>query len=115
MPLRDWRFRIQDILDAVGAVFKYTQGVNYKSFIKDRKTVDAVVRNLIIIGEATNQIPEEVCSKHPEVPWYEMRAMRNFVVHEYFKASDKVIWDTVQVDLPILPPLLEKIIEEKSK
>ncbi len=112
MPLRDWKFRIQDILDAVRAVREYTQGMNFKSFIEDRKTVDAVVRNLIIIGEAAIQIPEEVCERYPEVPWYEMRGMRNFVVHEYFKASDRVIWDTVQVDLPLLPPLLENILEE---
>jgi uncharacterized protein with HEPN domain len=111
VPLRDWKFRIQDILDAVGKVREYTQGMDFKSFTEDRKTVDAVVRNLIIIGEAAIQIPEEVCTKHPEVPWYEMRGMRNFIVHEYFKASDKIIWDTVQVDLPLLPTLLENILE----
>ena len=111
MPLRDWKFRIQDILDAVGKVREYTQGMDFKSFTEDRKTVDAVVRNLIIIGEAATQIPEEVCARHPEVPWYEMRGMRNFIVHEYFKASDRVIWDTVQVDLPLLPALLENTLE----
>jgi len=86
--------------------------MNYRSFIADRKTVDAVVRNLIIIGEAAAQIPEDICSKYLEVPWYEMRGMRNFVVHEYFKASDSVIWETVQVDLPPLPALLKKLLEE---
>jgi uncharacterized protein with HEPN domain len=111
VPLRDWKFRIQDILDAVDKVGEYTQGMDFKSFTEDRKTVDAVVRNLIIIGEAAIQIPEEVCAKHPKVPWYEMRGMRNFIVHEYFKASDKIIWDTVQVDLPLLPALLENILE----
>ena len=111
MPHRDWKFRIQDILDAVDKVGEYTQGMDFKSFTEDRKTVDAVVRNLIIIGEAAIQIPEEVCAKHPEVPWYEMRGMRNFIVHEYFKASDKIIWDTVQVDLPLLPTMLENILE----
>jgi uncharacterized protein with HEPN domain len=111
VPLRDWKFRIHDILDAVGKVREYTQGMDFKSFTEDRKTVDAVVRNLIIIGEAAIQIPEEVCTKHPEVPWYEMRGMRNFIVHEYFKASDKILWDTVQVDLPLLPTLLENILE----
>jgi uncharacterized protein with HEPN domain len=115
VPLRDWKFRIQDILDAVRAVCEYTQGMDFKSFIEDRKTVDAVVRNLIIIGEASIQVPEEICERHPEVPWYEMRGMRNFIVHEYFKASDKIIWDTVQVDLPLLPTLLENILEENME
>lgn len=115
MPLRDWKFRIQDILDAVRAVRKYTEGMEFKTFIEDRRTVDAVVRNLIIIGEAAVQVPEDICLKYPEVPWYDMRGMRNFVVHEYFKASDVVIWDTVQVDLPPLPTLLKKILEENSE
>ena len=66
MPLRDWKFRIQDILDAVRTVHEYTQGMDFKSFTEDRKTVDAVVRNLIIIGEAAVQVPEEVCARHPD-------------------------------------------------
>ncbi len=114
MPRRDWKFLIQDILDAVGAVQKYTQGMEFKAFIEDRRTVDAVVRNLIIIGEAAVHVPEDICRKHPEVPWHEMRGMRNFVVHEYFRASDAVIWDTVQVDLPPLSDLIKKIMEENS-
>ena len=115
MPHRDWKFRIQDILDAVGAVQKYTQGMELKTFTEDRRTVDAVVRNLIIIGEAAVHVPEYICLKHPEVPWYDMRGMRNFVVHEYFRASDSVIWDTGQVDLPPLPALINKILEENSE
>lgn len=95
MPHRVWKFRIQDILDAVGAVQKYTEGMEFKSFIEDRRTVDAVVRNLIIIGEAAVHVPEDICLKHPEIPWYDMRGMCNFVVHEYFRASDAVIWNTV--------------------
>ncbi|RZB36629.1 MAG: hypothetical protein SRB2_01931 [Desulfobacteraceae bacterium Eth-SRB2] len=112
MPHRDWKFRIQDILDAIGTVQKYTQGMEFKTFTGDRRTVDAVVRNLIIIGEAAVYVPEDIFLKHPEVPWYDMRGMRNFVVHEYFKASDAVIWDTVQLDLSPLPALLKKILDE---
>jgi uncharacterized protein with HEPN domain len=87
-------------LDAIGAVQKYTQEMEFKIFTEDRRTVDAVVRNLIIIGEAAVHVPEDICLKHTEVPWYDMRGMRNFVVHEYFRASDAIIWDTVEVDLP---------------
>ena len=114
MPHSDWKFRIQDILDAVSAVQEYTRGMEFKTFTEDRKTVDAVVRNLIVIGEAAVHVPEDICRKHPQVPWYEMRGMRNFVVHEYFKASDTVIWDTVHVDLRPLPALIKKILEENS-
>ena len=102
-------------MDAVDTVQKYTQGMEFNTFTEDRRTVDAVVRNLIIIREAAVHVPEDICLKHPEVPWYDMRGVRNFVVHEYFKASDAVIWDTVQVDLPSLPALLKKILDENSK
>ena len=115
MPHRDWKFRIQDILDAVTAIEKYTQGMEFNTFIEDRRTVDAVVRNLMTIGEAAVHVPEDICLGHPEVPWYEMRGMRNFVVHEYFRASDSVIWDTIQVDLPPLLNLLNKILEKNSE
>ena len=112
VPHRDWKFLIRDILEAVGTIQKYTQGMEFKTFTEDRRTVDAVVRNLIIIGEAAVHVPEDICLKHSEVPWYEMRGLRNFVIHEYFRTDDKVIWDTVQVDLPPLPGLLNEILEE---
>lgn len=60
MPHRYWKFRIQDILDAIGAVQTYTRGMEFKTFTEDRRTVDAVVRNLIIIGEAAVQVPEDI-------------------------------------------------------
>ena len=115
MPPRNWLFRINDILDAISAVRKYVAGITYEDFVKDRKTVDAVIRNLIIIGEAAVHIPEEICQTYHLIPWPDMRAMRNFVVHEYFGVSDKILWDTVQIDLPPLVPFLKEISDEYSK
>lgn len=114
MPLRNWLFRISDIQAAISTVQKYTAGMTYEDFIADRKTVDAVVRNLIIIGEAAVHVPEEVCQTYPAIPWPDMRAMRNFVVHEYFGVSDKILWDTIQVDLRPLVPLLKEIADKQS-
>jgi len=106
MPSRDWKFRIEDILDAIESIQSYTDGMDLDEFIHDRRTVDAVVRNLIIIGEAAGHIPEEVGKRTADIPWIDMRAMRNFIVHEYFGVSEKVIWETVQDDLPaIIDPL----------
>ena len=115
MPLRNWLFRINDILDAVSAVETYVTGMTYEDFVADRKTVDAVIRNLIIIGEASVHIPEEICKAHVEIPWQDMSAMRNFVVHEYFGVSDRILWDTVQIDLPPLMPDLKEVAEKYSK
>ena len=115
MPHRNWLFRINDILDAVSAVESYVTGMTYEDFVDDRKTVDAVIRNLIIIGEAAVHIPGEICSAHAEIPWQDMSAMRNFVVHEYFGVSDRILWDTVQIDLSPLEPVLKEIAVKYSK
>jgi uncharacterized protein with HEPN domain len=112
VPPRDWKLRVRDILDSIAAVMKYTEGMGYEDFAADRKTVDAVVRNLIIIGEAASNVPDEVIPAHSEIPWRDMRDMRNFVVHEYFGVSDRILWDTVQKDLPPLIGELKRILEE---
>ncbi|MCG2722754.1 MAG: DUF86 domain-containing protein [Thermodesulfovibrionales bacterium] len=115
MQYRTWLFRVNDILDAITAVQQYVVGMTYDNFAADRKTVDAVIRNLIIIGEAAGHIPDEICQAQPEIPWNDMRAMRNFVVHEYFGVSDRILWDTVQMNLPPLIQLLRVLVEQYSE
>jgi len=77
---RDWRNRVRDILDAISEIQKFTLGMDYETFKEDAKSVRAVEMNFIIIGEAANQIPEEVEEKYPTIPWNLMRAMRNRIV-----------------------------------
>ena len=83
--------------------------MDFTAFQNDRKTVDAVVRNLTIIGEAAARVPEKAVRAYPDVPWAEMRAMRNLVVHEYFGVSDRILWDTVRTNLPSLVAPLKAI------
>lgn len=83
---------------------------DYESFKKDDKSVRAVEMNFIIIGEAANQISEDVEEKYTTIPWSLMRAMRNRIVHVYFKVDEKLMRDTVQNDLPPLIPELEKLL-----
>jgi len=110
MSPRDWRDRIRDILDAIAEIQKFTRGLDYESFRNDDKSIRAVEMNFIIIGEAANQIPEEIEEKYPAIPWSLMCAMRNRIVHVYFKIDEKLMWDTVINDLPPLIPLLEKLL-----
>ncbi|OIP44230.1 MAG: hypothetical protein COZ12_01880 [Deltaproteobacteria bacterium CG_4_10_14_3_um_filter_60_8] len=110
MPPRDWRLRIQDILEAIEAVRRYVTGMNFNEFSQDQRTIDAVVRRVTIIGEASVYVPEQVCTSCPEVPWADMRAMRHFVVHEYFGVSEKILWDTVQNDLPGIVEPLQRLL-----
>lgn len=113
MPPRNWKMRIQDILDSIAAIREYTTGTDFESFLADRKTMDAVVRNFTIIGEAARNVPSDISDSHPEVPWKLMRDFRNVIVHEYFGVDTKTVWATLTDNLPPLVPLLEKLLREK--
>ncbi|MBN1189275.1 MAG: DUF86 domain-containing protein [Dehalococcoidales bacterium] len=112
---RKWKFRLRHIIEAIQRIKQYTDGISFEQFAADIKTFDAVVRNLTIIGEAARQIPTEIEGAFPEVPWAEMRALRNILTHEYDRVDIRIIWDTVQNDLPPLVPLMEKILLEASE
>jgi uncharacterized protein with HEPN domain len=112
VPARDWKTRLQDVIDAVTRIERYTQGMTSNAFRADDRTVDAVVRNLIVLGEASRHIPEDVEQRHPEVPWDRMRGIRNVVVHEYFGVDAEILWETARHDLPPLLPLLENVLRE---
>ena len=107
MSPRDWRNRVQDIPDAISEIQKFTHGMSYETFKEDTKAIRAVEMNFIIIGEATNQIPEDMEEKYPGVPWNLMRAMRNRMAHVYFSVDEKLLWETVTQDLNPLVPSLE--------
>ena len=110
MPPRSWRVRIEDILDAIDNIEHYVAGLDFDAFDADRKTVDAVERNLEIIGEATANLPDEVLDRWPEVPWRYMKGVRNLLAHEYFGVDVGIIWQTIQEDLPAITPLLHKVL-----
>jgi len=84
--------------------------MDYEAFKEDDKSIRAVEMNFIIIGEAANQIPEEIEEKYTMIPWGLMRAMRNRLVHVYFKVDEKLMWEQIQNDLPALIPELEKLL-----
>jgi uncharacterized protein with HEPN domain len=84
--------------------------MDYDQFIEDQKSAYAVVRTLEIIGEAARQVPEEVRAANPEIAWREIGGMRNKLTHEYFGVNMKVLWRTVQEDLPPIIPVLQKML-----
>ncbi len=110
LRFRDWRFRVRDILAAVRAIARYTDGMTFDQFVNDARTVDAVVRNLMTMGESIRWIPEPILDAHPGVPWRTLRGMRNVVVHEYFGVDPAILWETVQGDLPPLEAELEAVL-----
>jgi uncharacterized protein with HEPN domain len=108
MPVREWKFRIRDILEAVEDSLDITRGLDYETFCRDKKTLKAVLYNLAVIGEAARKLPEEVRAKYLEIPWREMGDMRNIVIHEYFGVDTKILWETIQNELS---PLVDKLKE----
>ena len=110
MSPRDWKDRIQDILDSIAEIQSFTANLRFEDFENDTKTLRAVELDLIIIGEAANTIPEEVLEAHPEIAWYLMSEMRNRLVHIYFLVSPKILWDTIHQDLPPLIKALSNLL-----
>jgi uncharacterized protein with HEPN domain len=102
LPPREWRLRVEDILDAIARIQRYVEGLTFEQFLADQKTVDAVVRNLEIIGEAVRHLSATQEGLPGEAPWVDIAGMRNILIHEYFGVDLKIIWHTIVEDLPKL-------------
>ena len=109
MSQRNPKLYIDDIKDSVKKIEIYTQEISKKVFESDEKTIDAVVRNLEIIGEAVSQLPKSFKEKHKDIPWRKIIGMRNKVIHEYFGIDWDILWDTIQDDIPELKKQIRKI------
>jgi uncharacterized protein with HEPN domain len=114
MSRRDWQLFIEDILESIGLIDEYTRRMSLEGFEKDRKTVDAVVRNLEVIGEASKYIPDAVKSGHAEVDWQAIVGLRNRITHEYFGISLSIIWHIVREELPKLREQMKVILGEEK-
>lgn len=112
MSPRNWKFRLDDINEALDFIREYVKDLDYSSWAKDRKTIDAVIRNLEIIGEAANHIPDTIQEKYLEVPWFQIKGMRNLLIHEYFGVDIDVLWRTVNEDLPRLRIQIQTLISD---
>jgi uncharacterized protein with HEPN domain len=86
----------------------------FDAFVADPKTVRAAAYEIGIIGEAASRIPEEVRTRYPHVPWDKMQAIRNVIVHEYFRLDVAILWQTITQNLPPLIPMLEEILKREQ-
>lgn len=114
MPPRQWKVRVEDMLEAIHKIQRYTKGMAPETFFTQPQTIEAVAYNFIIMGEAARQIPAEIEVRYPEVPWLQLRDMRNFLAHEYPKIKPEVVWDTIVRDLPPLVTALQRILAEEE-
>ena len=93
---RDPQLRLEDILEAGQRIESYIDGFDYERFVEDRRTVDAVIRNLEIIGEAVKALPEEMTAQFPEIPWRAIAGFRDILAHCYFRTEDSIVWDVAE-------------------
>ena len=106
---RTYQMYIDDIIMAIDRIFEYTEGYGFIDFKRDYKTVDAVIRNFEIIGEAAKNIPDGVKEQYTDVPWKEMYSLRNRISHSYFGIDYEIIWDIIVNYLPFNKEQILKI------
>ncbi|NLY74677.1 MAG: DUF86 domain-containing protein [Firmicutes bacterium] len=106
---------LKDILESMNRIDSYTKDMGYDSFSQNQLVIDAVIRNLEIIGEAAKNIPEEVKNKYNKIPWRKMIGLRNVLIHEYFGVDELIVWEIIKTDLlKIKPDILRAIKEEEG-
>jgi uncharacterized protein with HEPN domain len=110
VPRREWRLRVEDILNAVGRIERFTRGLVFETFANDERTIAAVSYQLVVIGEAAKNLPAEVRTTAPAVPWEVMSDMRNVVAHGYFGVDLSIVWQTATHDVPKPEPLLRRML-----
>lgn len=111
MKRRDYRDYLQDIIDSINDIEDFIRGMGFEDFKRDRKTINAVVRSIEIIGEATKKIPKALKDKHREVPWKKMTGMRDKLIHEYFGVDVEILWKTAKDDIPSLKQPVQNILK----
>lgn len=109
MKKRDLRDYLCDLIEACQDILSFTKEMSYDRFIKDKKTINAVVRSLEVIGEASKNMPISFRENHPNIPWRQMAGMRDKLIHEYFGIDKEMVWQVINLHIPKILPLLKKI------
>ena len=114
MPDRLWHERLSDILDAAAQIRRYIGSMSESEFYGDSRTFDAVVRNIILIGDAATGIDTTIREQMPEVPWRRIVGMRNVLTHKYFTVRPVLVWQVATLRLPSLVSHLEDFLKARG-
>jgi uncharacterized protein with HEPN domain len=107
---RDYTDYITDILNSIDEINEFTADMDYEIFSLDKKTINAVIRSLEVMGEAAVKIPQDIRERFAEIPWKRMAGMRNKLIHEYFGVDIELVWEVCKNEVPPLRPLLERML-----
>lgn len=111
---REPKVFLEDIYTAADKIEKYTNGLTYDEFVDDDLVTDAVVKNILVIGEATKNIPEEIRQENPHIEWRKMAGMRDMVIHGYFSINYRIIWDVVTNKIPTLKSHIKQLLQKMN-
>ncbi|MGB3466246.1 MAG: HepT-like ribonuclease domain-containing protein [Cyclobacteriaceae bacterium] len=112
MSKRDTLLLLDDMLQSALKIKRYSADYDYDSFAADEKTIDAIIRNFEIIGEAANRIDDDFRIHNPEIEWNRLRGFRNRIVHEYFGIDLEIVWNIIETYLITLIDWLETMIAD---
>lgn len=113
--MTDPLIRLHDILERIDLALEFMDGLSWEQFLDDRKTQEAVLRQIQVIGQACGQIPPPLREAYPKVPWRLAIDMRNLVTHEYWRVDTRIVWETAQGELPRLRKLIEAVMTAEQE
>jgi uncharacterized protein with HEPN domain len=115
MTPKDYRDYIQDMLEAISDVYDFIGTMGFEEFLKDKKTVNAVLKSIEILGEASKRIPQNLRDKYPAVPWKRMAGVRDKLIHEYSGVDLEIVWKLIKRELSLVQPEIIKVMGDLNK
>jgi uncharacterized protein with HEPN domain len=109
---RRFDFYLQDMQEAMERILDYTNNISFDEFVTNTMLRDAVIRNFEVLGESVKHVPFKFQKKHKALPWQNMFALRNFIVHEYFDIDDDILWHIIKFDLAQNLNSIKKVIQQ---
>jgi len=110
--MRNYKLYLQDMLEAVQKIEKYTKGMNFQQFEKSDLVIDGVIRNLEVIGEASKQVPSDIKKEFKDIEWKKISGLRDILIHAYFGVDIQIIWDVTQNNVPLLKKNLQTYLRK---